>query len=121
MTQTTRCTPEPSTTLSLERAREYDRVNEKIAKGKLRPGLQDLKAPVDDVLNKHAVNGIDDRRAKFDKDAYQQPVLTQKSMLPRYYRKGVRDTLTEDCRIALKEAQNYTLMSDDGRSPGIVT
>jgi hypothetical protein len=57
--------------------------------------------------------GVEARRAQFDKNSYRQPVLTQKAMVPRSYRRGQVDPLTDDCRTRLRELQDYSLM--DGR------
>ena len=59
-----------------------------------------------------ARHGIEARRSQFDKTAYRQPVLTQEPMLPRKYRRGQPDHLTEECRKRLREMSDYALMSD---------
>jgi hypothetical protein len=60
----------------------------------------------------HEEYGIEARRTQFTKDSYRQPVLTQKAMVPRSYRLGQVDPLTEECRTRLKELQEYSLMHD---------
>eukprot|EP00980_Cylindrotheca_fusiformis_P026200 scaffold15514_cov129-Cylindrotheca_fusiformis.AAC.8 len=87
---------EPSRRLSLERAREYDRVSDMIAN---RSGSQRESC-------------FEARRAQFTEDSYRQPVLTQNAITPRSYRFGQVDNLTEECRVRLKELQKYSLMQD---------
>ena len=98
-------TTEPSTRLSLERAREYDRVSELFA-AKKAGGDPERGTPG------HSPFGIEARRAQFDKSAYRQPVLTQKPMLPRKYRRGQDDALTDECRAQLEEMSDYNLMGE---------
>ena len=101
---------EPSERLSLERAREYDRVSEVLA---ARGGSTDKLS--DDGSDKGTPSpyGMDARRKQFDKNSYKQPVLTQKPMLPRRYRRGHNDRLTFECRAKL---QAYALMNDTQES-----
>lgn len=56
--------------------------------------------------------GIEARRNQFTKNSYRQPVLTQKAMVPEFYREGQKDSLTEECRGRLKDLQIYSLMQD---------
>jgi hypothetical protein len=56
--------------------------------------------------------GIEARRTQFTQDSYRQPVLTQKAMVPRSYRLGQVDPLTEKCRTRLKQLEEYSLMHD---------
>jgi hypothetical protein len=85
---------EPSKRLSLERAREYDRVTE----------IRGEESECD--------HGVKARRVQFTKDSFRQPVLTRKAMVPRSYRRGQVDPLTEECRTRLKQLQEYSLMED---------
>jgi hypothetical protein len=62
--------------------------------------------------------GIEGRRAQFDKDSYRQPVLTQKPLKPKNYRRGQVDTEAEKVRKRLRDLQGYDLMDDDGPGPG---
>jgi hypothetical protein len=101
--------------LSLERAREYDRVSEVLGTRKV--SVRDL--------NPHAgvEFGVEARRAQFDKNSYRQPVLTQDAMVPRSYRQGQVDTLTDNCQTRLRELKGYALMQDiashsDSNGPG---
>jgi len=91
---------EPSKRLSLERAREYDRVSDIRAKSNYNR----------DEGNQR--NGDEVRRSQFTKDSYRQPVLTQDAMVPKNYRRGQNDPLTLECRQKLKELQHYSLMED---------
>ena len=99
---------DPATRLSLERAREYDRVSELYAAraASSRPSRVNEGGKVD---SRHGLNA---RRSQFDKTAFRQPVLTQEPMLPRKYRRGQEDHLTEECRQKLREMSDYALMSD---------
>lgn len=99
--------PEPSTRLSLERAREYDRISEILAASNVSAQLDDLAedgTPVE--------FGIEGRRTQFDKNSYRQPVLTQEPMLPRPYRWGQPDPMAEECRERLLSLQDYALMNE---------
>ena len=66
---------EPSKRLSLERAREYDRVSDMRAKSRY--------TREDDESS----SGNDVRRSQFNKEIYRQPVLTQSSLVPKAYRR----------------------------------
>lgn len=96
----------PSNRLSLERAREYDRISELLSSS---------------VTNQALCGefGVEARRAQFDENSYRQPVLTQKAMAPRAYRRGQIDVMTDDCRTRLLDLQDYALL--DGSSSGSVT
>jgi hypothetical protein len=98
---------DPSTRLSLERAREYDRVSE----------LVGAKPSEGEQVNESGASpyGIEARRTQFDKWAYRQPVLTQEPMLPRRYRRGQDDPMTEECRTQLRRINDYSLMNDAGQ------
>lgn len=89
--------------MSLERAREYDRVTDMLA---TRRHSNAARSEAQQEF------GTEARRKQFTKDSYRQPVLTQKAMVPRSYRFGQVDHLTEECRIRLKELQEYSLMHD---------
>jgi hypothetical protein len=108
--------PEPATRLSLERAREYDRVGEWLGKKKKSNG-RGLKGSLDEETSvvTEAEYGIEARRAQFDTYSYRQPVLAQKPMKPKNYRRGQRDQITDEVRNQLKQLQNYNLMDDRGR------
>jgi len=81
---------EPSKLLSMERAREYDRVADE---------LDDPSTPLGrglDIGNLMGSprNGIESRRRNFDKDSYRQPVLTEQIIEPLPYRRGKTDEMT---------------------------
>jgi hypothetical protein len=57
--------------------------------------------------------GIEGRRAQFDKDSYRQPVLTQRPLKPKNYRRGQADAEAVKVRKRLSELQGYDLMEDD--------
>jgi hypothetical protein len=91
-----------STKLSLERAREYDRVSEWLATNKKRS--TGPKSDVSGTDQKITVeHGIEGRRLQFQKSSYRQPVLTRKPMNPRNYRRGQPDPEAEFCTRRLKE------------------
>lgn len=94
--------------MSLERAREYDRVSEILAANNVSMhGFDELSddAPVE--------FGIEGRRIHFDKNSYRQPVLTEEPMLPRPYRWGQPDPLATECIERLKSLQDYALMTEN--------
>ena len=113
---------EPSTRLSLERAREYDRVSEWLAKNKV-PGTA---ANVDTILedaepqpsSSDVEYGIEGRRHQFDKNSYRQPVLTQRPLKPKNYRRGQPDAEADRVRTRLRELQDYDLMEESEAGPG---
>ena len=106
---------EPSTRLSLERAREYDRVSEWLARNKThlhRRGVEQGLDTIDEPRSSEIEYGIEGRRAQFDKNSYRQPVLAQKPLKPKNYRRGQADPEAEKVRKRLRELQNYDLMED---------
>lgn len=112
---------EPSTRLSLERAREYDRVSEWLARNK-GPGNGEtidtiLEATEPHMSSSEVEYGIEGRRHQFDKNSYRQPVLTQKPLKPKNYRRGQSDAEAEKVRIRLRELQDYDLMEESGTGP----
>ena len=95
----------------MERAREYDRVSEWLARNK--SSTRELKSSSGDGEDDTEVSyGVEGRRKQFDKDSYRQPVLTEKPLRPKNYRRGERDTVSEDVRTKLHELQDYALMND---------
>ena len=105
---------ESSTNLSLERAREYDRVSEWLAKHK-KPSSSQTIDPLDTYEGLKTEYGIEGRRLQFQKDSYRQPVLTRKQMCPKNYRRGQPDFEAERCTSRLRElrAQNSDTTSSD--------
>lgn len=102
----------PSTKLSLERAREYDRVSEWLANHR---NVEDAAVDYVELKDTKVEYGIEGRRAQFKKELYRQPVLTRRPMNPRSYRRGQRDEDAELCRSRIKELQskNSTISSND--------
>lgn len=100
--------PESSKNLSLERAREYDRVSEWLAKNR-KGSIGSKDDPLDQVQKATIAHGIEGRRHHFQKDSYRQPVLTRKPMHPRNYRRGQPDAEAEFCTRRLKELQEQNL------------
>lgn len=105
----------PATRLSLERAREFDRVGEWLGQKKKANG-KGLKSTLDELSSDgtEAGYGIEARRAQFDTYSYRQPVLAQKPMKPKNYRRGQRDHVSDEVRSQLKHLQNYNLMDEIG-------
>lgn len=94
----------PSKQLSMERAKECDRIS-------------DLKAARRRGVLNQTGQGADERRETFDKSAYRQPVLTVHAMLPMDFRAGEPDPVTEEVRRKLQDAGRYEFMSE--RSAGL--
>lgn len=98
----------------MERAREYDRISEILA-SRRSPGRA-----MNNNDDGSVAFGVEARKVQFDKNSYRQPVLTEKPMLPKPYRRGQVDELADDCRARLQEQQDYSLMdglhSDSGSS-----
>lgn len=97
----------------MERAREYDRVGEWLAEKKRSNG-RGLKVSLDDEVTAvtEVEYGIEARRAQFDTFSYRQPVLAQRPMKPKNYRRGQRDPITDDARRQLRGLQDYNLMDE---------
>lgn len=97
----------PSNRLSLERAREYDRLTSLRAADKAHLPSDSL-----DV-------GLRLRERQFDKNAYRQPVLTELPMEPWTYRRGVDDEETMNVRQRLRHINRFVAMqqSSDLLSP----
>jgi hypothetical protein len=57
--------------------------------------------------------GIEGRRHQFDKNSYRQPVLTQKPLKPKNYRRGKPDAEAETVRNRLRDLQDYDLMEEN--------
>jgi len=108
----------PSKRLSLERAREYDRVSEWLAANKNSSSRRDVETSLDTIDTPRGLSeveyGIEGRRAQFDKNSYRQPVLTQRPLKPKNYRRGQADAEAERVRSRLRELQDYDLMDDGG-------
>lgn len=106
---------DPSKLLSMERAREYDRVSE--------------YDDDDDVINTSSQsgllssprNGIDSRRQNFDKNSYRQPVLFERVIDPLPYRRGQTDEMTEQARELLSRirgmAEENALRQSNSATP----
>jgi Calcium-dependent channel, 7TM region, putative phosphate len=88
---------DPSKLLSMERAREYDRISElddEGASGSVSSGL--LGSPGSPK------NGLESRKVNFDKNSYRQPVLTERVIEPLPYRRGRDDEMTVQTRELLR-------------------
>jgi len=90
----------PSQQLSMERAKECDRIS-------------DLKAARRRGVPHQTGQGVEERREEFDQSAYRQPVLTVHAVLPMDYRAGEPDPVTETARRELRGAGRYEFMSDN--------
>ena len=58
------------------------------------------------------------RRHQFDKNSYRQPVLTQRPLKPKNYRRGQPDAEADRVRTRLRELQDYDLMEESEAGPG---
>jgi hypothetical protein len=91
--------------LSLERAREYDRLSA------LREERKSPDSPVSATGSGAAASfdhGVEVRRKKFDKNNYRQPVLTELATEPWNYRRAMpEDPETEAVRRQLREINRY--------------
>lgn len=89
----------------MERAREYDRVSEWLARNK-----EVTSSPKGDALDTgqkaKAGYGIEGRRLQFQKDSYRQPVLTRKPRNPKNYRRGQPDPEAALCMSRLRELRD---------------
>ena len=97
----------PSKLLSLERAREYDR-------------LFSLEEANQGGQNSTDQAGIG-RRRKFDKDAYRQPVLTELATEPLSYRKGLQDPETQKVCEQLRRINFSQVNAEDAAAPGFIS
>jgi hypothetical protein len=96
---------DPSKLLSLERAREYDRVSEYDDDNGASP-RQGFGSPR---------NGIESRRRNFDRNSYRQPVLTERVVVPLPYRRGKDDELTVQARELLRRIRGLAAEEQVGR------
>ena len=105
---------DPSKVLSLERAREYDRVADaEDDPNTTRPaGGMGLDSPR---------NGFDSRRRNFDKNCFRQPVLTERVVEPLPYRRGKDDEMTKQARELLghirRLAEEHSLRHSNPSDP----
>lgn len=90
----------PSTRLSMERAMDCDRISDVRA-----ALLKGEPAAIDGC-------GLEERRKRFDKRAYRQPVLTEPIAEPLPYRRGELDPLTEEVKESLIRRSQYDRMMD---------
>ena len=109
---------DPSKLLSMERAREYDRVadDEDDPTSPRAAGSRGLGSPR---------NGIESRRRNFDKTCYRQPVLTEQVIEPMQYRRGKNDEMTVQARELLgrirRLAEEHSLRQGNTRTEGNVS
>jgi hypothetical protein len=96
----------PSRQLSMERARECDRISD--ARAACRRGTRNARG-----------QGVVERREQFDKSAYRQPVLTLQALEPINYRANQLDPITEETNDRLRIANRYLYMSDSVRGEGL--
>lgn len=108
---------DPSKLLSLERAREYDRMAE--YDEDLNPS-NPPSASSSSLLGSPR-NGIESRRQNFDKNSYRQPVLSEKDIQPLPYRRGINDEMTVQTRELLsrirQNAEEYALRQSQCVTP----
>ena len=91
---------DPSKMLSLERAREYDRMSEYDDDQQGGSGSSSglMGSP---SLPGSPRNGLESRKVNFDKNSYRQPVLTERVIEPLPYRRGRDDEMTVQARELL--------------------
>jgi hypothetical protein len=98
---------EPSKLLSLERAREYDRL-----------------FIIEEASREASGSATDDnevtRQRQFDKDAYRQPVLTELATEPLSYRKGLQDPETLKVCQQLRRI-NFSHVNADESESGFIS
>jgi hypothetical protein len=92
---------QPSTRLSLERAREYDRLSA-LAALAASQGMEGL-----DGTGTGTDPGAEKRRREFDADSYRQPLLTEVAAEPWTYRRGEDDTETVSVRNHLRQINRH--------------
>jgi hypothetical protein len=90
---------EPGKRLSLERAREHDRIT----------ALQEARRASGGEGGSSDA-GVEARRRTFDRSAYRQPVLTELAAEPWTYRRGIDDPETITVRDRLRQVNRYTTM-----------
>ena len=105
---------EPAAQLSLERAREFDRVCEVLASERI--SISEFGS----LEEKTVQLGIEARRSQFDKNSYRQPVLAAKPSYPLKYRRDQMDTLTEEVRLKLQGLQEATFDAEKGGEQDVV-
>jgi hypothetical protein len=96
----------PSRQLSMERARECDRISD--LRAARRRGTPNARG-----------QGVAERREQFDKSAYRQPVLTLQALEPMHYRANQPDPITEETNVRLRSANRYLYTSDSARGKGL--
>lgn len=97
---------EPSNRLSLERAREYDRMS----------AMQESNGAA--VHADQHDEGVEARNRKFDNQAYRQPVLAEVAAEPWTYRRGVTDPETAAVREQLRRVNRYQTQLSFGGGSG---
>jgi hypothetical protein len=97
---------EPSTRLSLERAREHDRRTTHRASQK-------------EGLPGGARAGLSLCDREFDKNAYRQPVLTEVASEPWTYRRGVDDEETLNVRQKLRQINHFVTRDSTNAQSGL--
>lgn len=93
---------EPSQLLSMERAREYDRVSELDTEASFYSGGIGLSSP------SGGSTGVEGRQRTFDKNSYRQPVLNKQVVEPMPYRRGKEDEMTRSSRELLKRISQFS-------------
>ena len=98
---------EPSTRLSLERARECDRISSLRNEDNIEVGTTGLD------------RGEESRLRTFDRSAYRQPVLTELAAEPWTYRRGVEDEETVTVRNQLRHVNRYVTRAMQEQTPSL--
>jgi hypothetical protein len=84
----------------MERAMEADRV-------------ADLRAAAEAGATEPAGQAVEKRREEFNRNAYRQPVLTVRAMMPLPYRRNVPDEETEEVKRQLASVNRFIFMTDE--------
>jgi len=109
---------EPSTRLSLERAREYDRMSAIHEEGDAYRGgesgtgaTKEKRVATDHVSSDEERTAalLEARRRQFNKSAYRQPVLSELATEPMTYRRGYDDQETIQVREQLHRVNRHVL------------
>jgi hypothetical protein len=95
---------DPSTKLSLERAREYDRISSVHAAQE--NGRMGVRGSGYDA-------GVEARRQQFDKASYRQPVLVKAAAEPWMYRRGINDAETMAAREQLRRINRFATQAQE--------
>jgi len=115
---------DPSKRLSLERARECDKLSalEQVRKSPIQSKLSGVSG-ASSLAGSVVDHGVEARRNKFDKNSYRQPVLTEAATEPWTYRRGLPDdSETHAVQLQLRQINRMvmSLYSDSRRRNAVL-